>query len=86
MLRIHNWSGDYYRFSPQAYKDVIFDGMKVVEVYSIMVPPRISGIGYNVKLQALEYMRRYGGCIRNDQAIELRFRFSRTSLCKRDKL
>lgn len=49
VLRIHNWPGDYYRFSPQAYKDVIFDGMKDVEVYSIMVPPRIIGIGYNVK-------------------------------------
>ena len=47
-LHVHNWPGDYYRFSPQSYKDIIFAGMRDVEVYSILVPPRIIGIGYNV--------------------------------------
>jgi len=49
VLPVHNWPGDYYRFSPQAYKDVIFAGMRDVVVYSFMLPPRIIGIGYNCK-------------------------------------
>ncbi len=49
VLNIHNWPGDYYRFSPQSFKEVIFEGMREVEVYSMMIPPRIIGIGYNVK-------------------------------------
>jgi hypothetical protein len=48
-LWVHNFPGDYYRFSIQAFKDVIFEGMKDVKVYSILIPPRIIGIGYNVK-------------------------------------
>lgn len=48
-LCIHNWPGDYYRFSPQAFKEVFFEGMRDVEIYSVMVPPRVIGIGYNVK-------------------------------------
>lgn len=48
-LCVHNWPGDYYRFSPQALKEVFFEGMKDVEIYSVMVPPRVIGIGYNVK-------------------------------------
>jgi SAM-dependent methyltransferase len=43
---IHNCPGDYYRFSPQAMKQVIFEGMQDVKVFSIQVPPRIIGIGY----------------------------------------
>lgn len=48
-LHVHNWPGDYYRFSPQAFKEVIFEGMRDVEVYSVMIPPRVIGIGYNTK-------------------------------------
>ncbi|PQA85380.1 methyltransferase domain-containing protein [Hyphococcus luteus] len=48
-LDIHNWPGDYYRFSPQCYREVLFEGMENVEVYSVMIPPRIIGIGYNKK-------------------------------------
>ncbi|MBI1194421.1 MAG: methyltransferase domain-containing protein [Gammaproteobacteria bacterium] len=48
-MRVHNWPGDFYRFSPQAYREVLFAGMRDVEVYSIMIPPRIFGIGYVVK-------------------------------------
>jgi ubiquinone/menaquinone biosynthesis C-methylase UbiE len=46
---VHNFPGDYYRFSIQAVKEAIFEGMEDVEVFSILIPPRIIGIGYNVK-------------------------------------
>jgi len=42
VLKIHNWFGNYYGFSPQGYKDAIFDGTKDVEGYSIMAPPEPS--------------------------------------------
>lgn len=42
---IHDHPGDYYRFSPQAYEDVIFSDMNDVNIISIMTPPRIIGIG-----------------------------------------
>jgi len=44
-FQIHDAPGDYYRFSPQAFKEVFFDGMDDVEVRSIMLPPRIIGVG-----------------------------------------
>ena len=44
-FEVHNFPGDYYRFSEQAFKDVFFEGMREVEVCSIMVPPRIIGVG-----------------------------------------
>lgn len=46
-LKIHGWPHDYYRFSPQAYREVIMEGMSDVQIYSIKIPPRIFGIGYN---------------------------------------
>jgi SAM-dependent methyltransferase len=48
-LHIHNAPGDYYRFSTQAFKEVIFEGFSDIEVYSIMVPPRIIGVGRKMK-------------------------------------
>lgn len=42
---VHNYPGDYYRFSPQAFREVFFDGMAAVEVRTIMLPPRIIGAG-----------------------------------------
>lgn len=48
-LPIHDWPGDYYRFSPQAFREVVFEKMYNVKVYSIMIPPRIIGIGFNKK-------------------------------------
>jgi SAM-dependent methyltransferase len=42
---IHNWPGDFYRFSPQAVREVFLEGLEDVEVRSIMSPPRIIGIG-----------------------------------------
>lgn len=44
-FQMHNFPGDYYRFSPQAFKEVFFEGLTDVEVRSIMLPPRIIGIG-----------------------------------------
>jgi SAM-dependent methyltransferase len=37
-------SPDYWRFSPQAMKQVILDGFEVKEVRSMMMPPRIVGV------------------------------------------
>jgi ubiquinone/menaquinone biosynthesis C-methylase UbiE len=44
-FQIHDAPGDYYRFSPQAFKEVFFEGMDEVKVYSVMLPPRIIGVG-----------------------------------------
>jgi ubiquinone/menaquinone biosynthesis C-methylase UbiE len=44
-LAVHNFPGDYYRFSEQAVRDVFFEGMQEVEVCSVLVPPRIIGAG-----------------------------------------
>ena len=44
-FEIHDAPGDYFRFSPQAFKEVFFEDMDDVQVRSIMVPPRIIGVG-----------------------------------------
>jgi ubiquinone/menaquinone biosynthesis C-methylase UbiE len=44
-FQIHNWPGDYYRFSPQAVREVFMEGLEQVDVRTIMLPPRIIGIG-----------------------------------------
>jgi len=44
-MRIHNYPGDYYRFSTQTFKEVFFKDMIDVEIRRIMVPPRIIGYG-----------------------------------------
>ncbi|MGH7801345.1 MAG: methyltransferase domain-containing protein [Thermodesulfobacteriota bacterium] len=44
-FQIHNAPGDYYRFSPQTFKEVFLEGLNDVEVRSIMLPPRIIGVG-----------------------------------------
>ena len=46
-LCVHNYPGDYYRFSPQTFKEVFFEGLKDVNTRTIMLPPRI--IGYGIK-------------------------------------
>ncbi|MGA9347921.1 MAG: methyltransferase domain-containing protein [Anaerolineae bacterium] len=46
-VQVHNAPGDYYRFSPQAFREVFFEGMRDVEVYSVMFPPIIIGSGIN---------------------------------------
>ena len=42
-LQVHNFPGDYYRFSAQTFREVFFDGMTDIEVISILMPPRIIG-------------------------------------------
>lgn len=44
-LGIHQYPGDFFRFSPQAMKEVLLDGLVDVQVASLMQPPRIIGIG-----------------------------------------
>lgn len=44
-FRIHAAPGDYYRFSPQTFRDVFFNGFDNVQIRSVMSPPRIIGIG-----------------------------------------
>jgi SAM-dependent methyltransferase len=45
-FQIHNWPGDYYRFSPQAMREVFMEGLDKVDVRTVMWPPRVMGIGY----------------------------------------
>lgn len=44
-FHIHDGPGDYYRFSPQTFQEVFFGDMDNVDVVSIMLPPRIIGVG-----------------------------------------
>ena len=44
-LRPHNYPEDYYRFSPQAFKDIFFEDMVDVEIRTVMHPPRVIGFG-----------------------------------------
>ena len=43
-LGIHNFPGDYYRFSEQAMRDVIFEGMEVISTDILFQPPRVVGL------------------------------------------
>jgi SAM-dependent methyltransferase len=44
-IGLHDSPGDYYRFSPQAVREVFFEGMLEVQVTRIMVPPQLIGSG-----------------------------------------
>jgi len=44
-FEVHNWPGDFYRFSPQAVREVFLEGLEQVEVRTVMLPPRHIGIG-----------------------------------------
>ena len=44
-LQIHNYPGDYYRFSPQAVAEVFLDGLIDTELHTLMLPPRVIGFG-----------------------------------------
>lgn len=44
-LGVHNFPGDYYRFSEQTFREVFFEGMTDVAVHTVLVPPRIIGSG-----------------------------------------
>lgn len=42
---IHDAPGDYYRFSEQAFREVLLQGLEDVKVISVMTPPRFIGYG-----------------------------------------
>jgi len=44
-LRTHAFPGDYYRFSPQAVREVFLEGLLDTELHTLMLPPRIIGSG-----------------------------------------
>jgi len=45
-FKIHEYPGDYYRYSEQTFKEVFFEGYRDVKIQSIMIPPRTYGFGY----------------------------------------
>jgi len=45
VLGIHNYPEDYYRFSKIAVRDVLLEGYHSVEIYQLMMPPRIIASG-----------------------------------------
>ena len=44
-LVVHDFPGDYYRFSPQAMREVLLDGLEACEIETLMTPPRLVGSG-----------------------------------------
>jgi len=44
-LVVHDFPGDYYRFSAQAMREVLLDGLEGREVIELMAPPRLVGSG-----------------------------------------
>lgn len=44
-LGIHNFPGDYYRFTEQTFREVFLEGMKEISIRTVLVPPRIIGAG-----------------------------------------
>ena len=44
-LGLHGFPGDYYRFSEQAMREVLLEGMKDMRVISLLTPERLIGIG-----------------------------------------
>lgn len=47
-LVIHNYPGDYYRFSEQAMREVLLEGCEQIETRTVLIPPRIIGFGWRV--------------------------------------
>jgi len=47
-LGVHNFPGDYYRFSEQAFREVFFEQMTEVVIRTVLIPPRIIGAGTRV--------------------------------------
>jgi hypothetical protein len=44
-LGVHNFPGDYYRFSEQAMREILLEGMEEVSTRLVLSPPRVIGIG-----------------------------------------
>jgi SAM-dependent methyltransferase len=47
-FRHHGAPMDYYRFSPTAFREVLFEGYRDITIKSVMIPPRIIGYGFKV--------------------------------------
>ena len=47
-LAVHNFPGDYYRFSEQTFRELFFEGMADVLIQTILTPPRIIGVGVRI--------------------------------------
>jgi SAM-dependent methyltransferase len=45
VYRYHGAPKDYYRFSEDAFREVIFEGYRDVSIRTVMVPPRLIGSG-----------------------------------------
>ena len=45
VLLVHDFPGDYYRFSEQALREVLFEGFELLEQRAVMAPPRLIGVG-----------------------------------------
>jgi SAM-dependent methyltransferase len=48
VLHVHDYPGDYYRFSEQAMREVLLDGFEVLEQRAVMQPPRLIGVGRRI--------------------------------------
>jgi|SRR5271165_3224901 len=48
-LVVHNYPGDYYRFSEQAMREVLLAGCRDVAIRVAMRPPRIIGFGWRAE-------------------------------------
>ena len=44
-LQIHKYPDDYYRFSPQAVREVFLENLDDVDVRTVLLPPRVIGSG-----------------------------------------
>jgi SAM-dependent methyltransferase len=44
-LGLHHYPGDYYRFSEQALRDVLLEGLTAIRTMSVLSPPRFIGWG-----------------------------------------
>ena len=57
-LDVHEFPGDYYRFSPQAMREVLLAGLEAPQVVTLMSPPRIVGSGIRSAHTSSEARRR----------------------------
>ncbi|MEA2779432.1 MAG: hypothetical protein QOK29_976 [Rhodospirillaceae bacterium] len=46
VLGVHNYPGDYYRFSEQACREILMTGLERVEIHRVLEPPRFIAAGY----------------------------------------
>ncbi|MGD2111373.1 MAG: methyltransferase domain-containing protein [Phycisphaerae bacterium] len=44
-FRVHDFPGDYYRFSAQTLREVFLEGCRDAEIRSVMAPPRLIASG-----------------------------------------